>query len=265
MKDYRRYYEAYSAAGGFLMLRDALLTRSKTRRLSLFNRQRDYALLAKRPDLLALHREMDRQLADAAREWPSHDYGEGYFYQSLDLVGVTGLRDTRGRVEAMALADLVRGRSVLEIGCNTGFVALSVADAARSVLGFDNNPFLIAVAAAAAAHLGIANVTFSVSSFEEFSAAEPFEVVLSFANHSTYDGNTKHSVVEYFTRCRDLLRPGGLLLFESHTPAYEGDGLAGVLATLRELFSVESERVLDYGGFLDRGRTFVVARRAESA
>ena len=52
--------------------------------------------LAGRPDLLALHRDMNRQLALQTEQWDSYDYGEGYFYQSSDELGVTGLRDTAG-------------------------------------------------------------------------------------------------------------------------------------------------------------------------
>ncbi|MDP6124510.1 MAG: hypothetical protein QGH20_01995, partial [Candidatus Latescibacteria bacterium] len=54
-------------------------------------------------------------------------------------LGITGLRDTKGRVDSMELADHVKAKRVLEIGCNSGFLSLSVAAAKTD--GFDLNPF----------------------------------------------------------------------------------------------------------------------------
>ncbi len=259
-ESYLKYYESYSAGGTLAFLFASFFTRSKLRKRSLMNRQRDYLGLNEKPDLLALHHDLNKELL-AARDWPSYDYGEGYFYQSLDLVGITGFRDTRGRVESMNLANRVQGKSVLEIGCNAAFLSLSIAGAASRVVGFDINPHLISIGERTARHLGAENVELEVSSFEDFSSQETFDVVLSFANHSTYDGNTRQSIEDYFRRCLDLTRPGGTLLFESHPPEHEGDGLEGVCAILGELFETEERRVLEYGTFLDRGRTFMVARR----
>jgi hypothetical protein len=53
------------------------------------------------------------------------------------------------------------------------------------------------------------------------------------------------------------------LLFESHPPAHEGDGLKRVLEILERRFSIQHQEVLTYGTFLDTGRTFVVADRRE--
>lgn len=258
---YLGYYERYCRRAPLAFLVDALVAKPRTRKLSLINRQRDYLRLDSEPQHLVLHRELNRRLWQASRSWSDHDYGEGYFYQSFPRIGITGLRDTEARVEAMGLRRLLAGKRVLEIGCNTGFLALSIADVAESVVGFDINPHLIGIAEVVADHLGITNTEFQVSSFEELSSGTPFDVVLSFANHATYDGNTRQSIEAYFDRCRDLINSGGLLLFESHPAAYEGDGLVHVCQVLDTTFSVQDQRILDYGTFFDRGRTFVVAER----
>ena len=52
-------------------------------------------------------------IAAEDKRWDSYDYGEGWFYQSSDEVGITGLRDTAGRVKAYNLLELVRRRSIL--------------------------------------------------------------------------------------------------------------------------------------------------------
>jgi SAM-dependent methyltransferase len=258
---YLRYYDRYTWRAGVRFTLDALLTPSRLRRLSLSNRQRDYVGLGGRPDLMALHRRLNAHLLAARASWPSYDYGEGYFYQSMAPVGITGLRDTAARVEGMGLRPLLAGRRVLEIGCNCGFVALSCADVAARIDAFDINPSLIAVAGEVAAHLGADRARFETSSFESYAAAGTWDVVLSFANHTTYDGNTRQTVEDYFRKCRDLVAPGGRLLFESHAPAYEGEGLQGVCEIIARLFRIRERRVLSAGTFLDRGRTFIVAER----
>ena len=161
----------------------------------------------------------------------------------------------------MELASHVAGRSVLEIGCNSGFLSLSIADAAKSVVGFDVNPYLIKMGEVVGQHLGIDNVSLLESSFESFDSDEKFGAVLSFANHTTYDGNTKQTLSEYFGRCARHLDADGILLFESHAPGYEKDRLDGVLDVMAEHFDIQSKTVLNYGTFLDDGRTFCVARK----
>ncbi len=262
MSAFDRFYETYTASFPLRLAARALFSRSKVRRISLVNRQTDYTALAENRELLALHRRLNACLSGASDEWSSYDYGEGYFYQSFERIGVRGLRNTEERVAAMGLSELVTGRRVLEVGCNSGFLSLSIAESAAAVVGFDLNPFLIEMANATADHLGLTTAQFSTSSFEDFPASDPFDVVLSFANHSTFDGNTHQTLEAYFDRCRALLAPGGLLLFESHPPAHEGDGLEKVCEIIGSRFSIEARSVLDYGSFLDQGRTFIIARSA---
>lgn len=260
-RDRIRCYESYSGLWSFVFLLDALRARTSLEKVSALNRQRDYVRLGSTPELLPLHLAMNRALAEAHAAWQSYDYGVGYFYQGCERIGVTGLRDTSARIAAMELGRRLAGRTVLEIGCNTGFLSLEIADVARRVVGIDLNPHLVGIGRLAAEHLGISHVELAVSAFEDLETSERFDVVLSFANHATYDRNTRQPLVDYLARCRALLKPGGQLLFESHPPAHEGAGLADVVARIRDGFAVEEMRVLDYGTFLDRGRTFIAARR----
>jgi SAM-dependent methyltransferase len=258
-----RQYQRYAPTFPLRLALKVLGTRSKLRKASLMNRQRDYMGLAGNAPLLGLHRTLNACMSRAASEWESYDYGEGYFYQSFAAIGLSGLRDTEARLEAIGLAARVAGRRVLEIGCNTGFISLSIAGAAERVVGFDLNPYLIEAAEAVAEFLEVSNTQFSVSSFEEFASSDRFDTVLSFANHSTYDGNTRQSLEEYFQRCHDLVAPGGSFLFESHPPALEGYGLDGVCDLIGQLFQIDERRVLEYGTTLDTGRTFIAARRRD--
>jgi len=242
------------------MLLDSLLAKSKMERIGWTNRQKDYAKLRERPELLALHARLLELSIALSEQWKSYDYGEGYFYQSFDAVGITGLRDTRGRVDSMKLLERLKGKRVLEIGCNSGFLTLMIAETAKHVNGFDINPYLIDMARVVAEHLGIDNVSFETTTFETLRNEDTYDAVLSFANHSTYDKNTRFAIEEYFSKCRSLLAPDGVLLFESHPPEHEAGRLPDVLAIIENLFHVEEVEVLNYGTFLDRGRTFAVGR-----
>jgi cyclopropane fatty-acyl-phospholipid synthase-like methyltransferase len=254
------YYQTVTLVAPMRFALDAVFTKNKIRRLSMVNRMRDYLRLASSPSLLPLHAELNRSLYESAAQYDGYDYGEGYFYQSMAELGISGLRDTDARVDAMTLRERLSGLTVLEIGCNAGFLANIIASVARSITCLDTNSHLIDIARTAARHSQKTNLTALPVAFEDFTSSEGFDAVLSFANHSTYDGNTRQSVEEYFLRCRSLLRPGGLFLFESHAPAYEGDDIIEVCRLIETHFQLEHRSVLNYGTYLDRGRTFIVGR-----
>lgn len=260
---YQRYYDKPAVVAPLRFAYDGFRAGTELRTLSVRNRQRDYAQLLNRPDLRAVHAQMNRQLAEQDRHWDSYDYGEGYYYQSCAELGITGLRDTAARVDAFDLGRLVADRDVLEIGCNTGFLSLAIAPAARRVVAFELNPYLVEIARVGAKHLGITNAELLVSSFEDFTTTETFDDVLSFANHHTYDGNTHQTLDDYFASCHALARPGGRLIFESHPPALEGAAFGRTLAIIERYFELTHAEIHQYGTFLDRDRRFLVGRRRE--
>ena len=257
---YLKYYDKYSLLAPLRFLWDSALYREQRKKPALIKRMHDYIELSRDSDMLSFHARLHKILYEGSLHWKSYDYGEGYLYQSLRKLKLRGFRDTEGRVLAMDLGSRVSGKRVLEIGCNTGFLSVHIAASARSVVGFDLAPHLIEVAREVTSYLRITNVNFHVSSFEEFHSDERFDVVISFANHSTYDGNTHQSLEEYFNRCAFFLAPDGIFLFESHPPEHEGSGLAEVCRLIGDKFSIDSCEVLNYGSFLDRNRTFITAR-----
>lgn len=246
------------ALGAFLW--EAVRTGNKLRRMAAFNRLADYMAISGQPDLIDLHRAINLVLVEA-RSLAAYDYGEGYFYQGFKKLHITGFRNTEARYGAMELKKYLAGKNVLDIGCNSGFLSLYCAETARRVTGIEYNPYLIDIAKLCAGHLKIDNVEFQAKTFEDFAPSEnpQFDAVLSFANHSTYDQQTRHTLEEYFDKCKRLLSPDGLFLFESHAPDYEGDKLEKTLDILKERFTILHSRVLNSGSFLDVGRTYIVA------
>jgi cyclopropane fatty-acyl-phospholipid synthase-like methyltransferase len=256
---YYRHYSPFRAGLAFAIAR--LRARGGAAKLSWSNRIADYQRLQAHPGLLPLHYSLNADIAESARDWPHYDYGEGYFYQGCREIGISGLRDTEARFAAFELARRLAGKRVLDIGCNSGFLDAQIAPHAAHVTGLDANPHLIRMARKVAGHLGHANCSFLATSFEEAPLTPPYDAVLSFANHSTFDGLTRHTLEAYFARCAEMLSPGGLFLFESHAPAYEGEAVTEVIALLGQRFDMEEQAVLRYGTYLDTGRTFVSARR----
>ena len=247
---------------GFFALLNVLFRNwGSTRAQAAMNKYRDYTSSKADPRRLEFHKSLYRQLREGHVSWDSYDYGEGYYYQGLKALGITGFRDTDARIDAMDLKQLVSGKSVLEIGCNTGFLSLGIAGSASKVTGFDINPYLIEIARQSADYLGIDNVDFSTVSFEDFSPDAPYDCVISFANHSTYDGNTKQSLTDYFKKCSGLLNNGGLFLFESHPPSIEKDSFHKTVELIEEYFSISSIEKPEYGNHMDSQRAFIVATK----
>ncbi|MCV0387493.1 MAG: class I SAM-dependent methyltransferase [Nitrobacter sp.] len=258
------HYQNYRPFAGFLhFCFQSLKAHNNASRRASLNRAHDYLRLSSRPDLLQTHLQLNENLAQQKREWPHYDYGEGYFYQSLAELGVSGLRSTEARLNAYQLLDRVRDKAVLDIGCNAGFLSVSLAKVARHVTGFDVNPFLAALARTAAQALDRTNTEFLATGFEDAPLCGPYDVVMSLANHSTFDGQTRYNLQSFFDRCVSLLKPGGLFIFESHTPSFEGEGIAQVCGIISQRLNVKRRDLCNYGTYLDRGRTFIIAEHSK--
>jgi len=257
-KSYLRYYEQLSPFAALHFWMNSLFEKSYNQKYSLMNRQLDYVGLQRNPKRLGFHRELNNTLLEAIEGWPDFDYGEGYFYQSLEEIGVRGLRNTESRIQSLDLLNKVAGKTVLEIGCNTGFISLSLAKAAKRVVAFDVNPFLVSIAKKVSAHLNHQNVEFLTCSFEEFEKSRKFDVVLSLANHSTYDQNTKHSIDSYFRRCKEHLNQSGILVFESHPTEHEQNHGENVFHLLSKYFTLDHTTQATVGNPMDLERMHAV-------
>jgi SAM-dependent methyltransferase len=115
-----------------------------------------------------------------------------------------------------------RPRSVLELGCGTGSLALEVVERLGKVrfLATDRSPAMIRVARAKAKTLGRSALTlrFDVADFTDFAFNERFDVGLLL-----YDGLNylldDADVAALLARAHDALAPGGLFVVDQSTPA----------------------------------------------
>ena len=257
-ESYLKFYTKYKLIANFIFLKDSFFSKNRLKKLSLINRQLDYIDLSKNNKLFILHYHLNKKLLEGLKNWESYDYGEGYFYQSCNKINIRGFRNTENRIEAMDLPNILKNKKVLEIGCNSGFLTISISNYCQCITAFDPAAHLVEIGQITSNYLNIKNINFHICTFENFESTEKFDVILSFANHSTYDGNTEYSIKSYLEKISYFLEPGGLLLFESHSPLYEGKGLVEVCKLISERFVIKSQKIIKTGSFLDRERTFLV-------
>lgn len=242
----------------------ALFIPNSLQRLSRKNELGDYkALLSSKDDSLwDLHRRLEEIRHDGTANYDSYDYGSGYYYQSFAPAQISGFRDTETRVDQLKLRERLKGMSVLDIGSNTGFVLLSASDEIKRGVGIEFNPYLVRTAGEVRDHLGADQMEFVAGAFEDFKTDERFDAVLSLANHSTYDGNTKHDLDSYFGKVSEMLNDGGQILFESHPPKIEpSEKLKNTLSVIEQYFEVEERPAVSMTRFLDKDRTYVIGRK----
>jgi len=263
-REYLGYYIKPVYSAPFAFLADYHTEKEPRKRAALWNRLRDYTsiLLAGDKKLLSFHKEINQSLLDQSVEYAHYDYGEGYFYQSLASAHISGFRNTEERIGQLGLNALVKEKSVLDIGCNTGFLLLSLASSYKYGFGFDLNPYIVQIANKTKLYMGVNNTDVVTSSFEDLKPQPMYDVILSFANHSTFDENTKQDVGSYFKKIASTLNDGGMLIFESHPPAFEDKTkLENVINVIKTLFCIDEIKQLPLRGFLDEGRTYVLARK----
>jgi hypothetical protein len=119
---------------------------------------------------------------------------------------------------------------------------------------------LIDIAKETSTFLKLQNLDFQCTSFEKFNSDKKFDVILSFANHSTFDGKTEQTVEQYFIRCSHFCVDNGIMIFESHHPNYEKN-LDEVMCIIDKYFIEQERKKITLGNFYDVGRTIVIYKK----
>lgn len=219
------------------------------------------------PELRSLHRRLRDHLACQNAEWPHFKYASGYFYQSLDAVRISGFRPTERRFAAYGLSEFLGADSlVLDIGANAGFLSILMARRARQVDAVEWNPYQVAIGREVAAYLGVANIRFIESSFQEFRPDQKYDVVASFANHTTVDGGMAETDLRgYMERLHGMLNPSGTLLFESHPWDVRDPRFHGVMEGVGDIFECVRRQHFPSGRTGRGARLFFAFRKKDTA
>jgi SAM-dependent methyltransferase len=134
-------------------------------------------------------------------------------YQGYGRVGLLGKRPTEKRFAAYGLGQFIgETTSVLEMGCNNGFLSLEMSERVRDVTAFDVDAAYVAIGQMVGTYLGRTNCDFRISSAETFSEDRAYDCVVACAVH----GWVSLSFQQFVAKILRLLRPGGVLLLESH-------------------------------------------------
>lgn len=141
----------------------------------------------------------------------NQDFGKGGFYQSLEELHIEGQRPTEKRIDIYGLKSIAKDKRVLDIGCNCGFLDLSLSPIAKSVKGVEYNRTLVKIAETVKDYLKRENVCFEAGDFKEYAASEKYDVIFSFAVHYWIGLPIK----DYCEKIASMLETDGHLVFES--------------------------------------------------
>lgn len=143
------------------------------------------------------------------------DFGGVKPYQSLELIGLRGIRPTEYRIREYELRRILRAEDdVLDIGCNSGFLDISIAGEVRSVTGVEYDGSLVSAANLVTDYLKVPNCKFYNGDFNDWykNVNTNYNVIFSFAIHHWLNLEPK----EYVAIIDQLLRAEGYVCFESH-------------------------------------------------
>ena len=154
------------------------------------------------------------------KESPPHTPGR--VLRHACLYDLLGSKMSGGRNTLIDVAAPQSGEVILDVGCGTGAVALSIASRAGTyeITGIDASPEMIQMARRKAAKAG-ARVTFEVAAIEDLPFNDgTFDLVTSSLMLHHLPGDLKPAA---FAEVRRVLKPGGRFVVmdfarESHSP-----------------------------------------------
>tara|TARA_B100002019_G_C21152786_1_gene539101 strand:- start:270 stop:962 length:693 start_codon:yes stop_codon:yes gene_type:complete len=188
-------------------------------------------------------------------------YNGEYFYQSLPSINLSGLRDTKNRIEKIVTSKLLEGKSVLDIGTNIGSFLIELNSFFKKGTGIDLVKTNIQIGNLILKRLGINNINLINGDFNNYNFNEKFDVIFSLANHSTADKNIIDEK-SYFKKIISLLKINGILVIESHHYLVQShqEFKKIVEENCLEKFEILSTGKYDFGNFFDYNRIFYIMR-----
>lgn len=191
--------------------------------------------------LADLHKRVDAAW-DTYRQASDLRFGDfGVLYQSCADAFLSGSRCTATRAEAYGLDSLVANRTVLDLGCNVGFLALEAAKTATHVQGIEKHDVLVDIGQQVSRYLDRSNTRFTTADLSHFVPEDSYDVVIAAAVHGWLE-QPLEMFVNLLAKCT---APQGAVLFESQgrrsTSAIE-EGFVETVATIASAgFKIERE------------------------
>lgn len=194
-----------------------------------------------RPEIKPVQESIYELLFLQAVNWPKA-YCAGNAYQGSSRLGISGGKPNEVRMKLYDVDALLSDtQSVLDIGSNMGFMSLYFAERCKRVDALEYNPYLCQIGQTAAKALSINNVSFVCDDFLLFRPNNPYDVVLSLANHATIDQRLSISFEDYIRKIYSMLNADGYFFFESHNVFGPGQGGPGDDGDLDAKFDVAEQ------------------------
>lgn len=194
-----------------------------------------------------LHKKLKLRLEQQNKDWKFFIYAqkEG-FYQGFEKIGIKGARPTEERLKRYDIQKyLSKEKDALDIGSNCGFFSIYLSEFLKSVEGVELNPFLVNIGEDTVNFLGVNNVVFNNSSFEDFITDKKYDLIFSLANDSTIDNCTKFEFHEYINKIIMLLKKEGILIFESHAiDVYKEELFIPKLKLIKRKFKILDDKLV---------------------
>lgn len=189
------------------------------------------------------------------------DYNLGFFYQSFPKINLSGLRNTSKRIEILNLDKYFFDKDVLDIGSNIGAILMNTKCSFKKGIGVEYNKYLVQISNELKNYLNLYNCEFYCDDFNKIQFNNQFDVVLSLANHHTFDKNISNTDM-YFNKIYNLLKKNGVLIFESHSPLYEKEkDLTLILDKLKINYDIIENGIYKFGNFFDLNRKFFILKK----
>lgn len=163
-----------------------------------------------------LFKQIEIYLEGQKKEWPHLIYGVGDLYQSFNELGIKGKRNTEERIVEYELKTYLKETdSILDIGCNCGFIDLQIAKHVILTDGVEINPYLVKIANVVKDYLSNTNSFFHNSDFKNYNPDKKYNAVFSFAADEVADELSKLSFEDYIKKILSLSESESYLFFES--------------------------------------------------
>lgn len=229
-----------------------------TKFLSFLNKLKDFGEIE--------HKEIRKEIIKILKNQNSDffDYGFGYFYQSINQIKVSGLRNSKKRCDCYELDKYVtNAKQILDIGSNTGSIIFEIFKEDKRFTGIEYNKTLIQISKKTQEYLNFKNIEFLCEDFLKFETKKKFDLILSLANHTTFDKGIESSE-QYFNKVFNLLEDEGIILIESHHPKYEKkEDFEKMIVSLVENYKLNiiNSKKLITGSYYDDGRNFYFLKK----
>jgi len=198
-------------------------------------------------ELDQLHKKLKSHLDEQSKNYTSFVYAQQKgFYQGFDEIKIDGCRPSEIRFDRYQIEKyLSKNKTVLDIGCNCGFLALLISRYVFHIDGVELNPYLVKIGNDTKEYLKVDNLYFYASSFEDYKTDKKYDIIFSLANDETIDGNTKFTFIEYIQKILDLLKNEGHLMFETvSTDTFEPRIFKPKLEFLKKKFIILEDKMV---------------------